>query len=100
MKSLTDPIRLSTSYLGFGMSFLVILKKCLIGMLIQSSTELSASTCQDPQDVHSLILEERQDPVIEGISRCGRDLGRIEPGNTNRGYKYPSLTVDISFPRL
>lgn len=98
VERLTDPIRLGTSCPGFGMFYLMILKKNLIGMFIRSSTELSSSISQDPQDVDSLIIEEGQNPVIQSVSGCDRDLGRVEFGKGNRGIgAHRCLLIDSSY---
>ena len=84
MKPLTDTVGLRMLRLGPGMSYLVEAQEQLIGMRVFASTELRSPICQHAQNFHTVLLEERQHPVIQRIGGGDRNLGVVDLGEGHR----------------
>ncbi len=75
MEALADAVGLGMLCLCLRMLDLVEAQEELIGMGVLTPTELRSPISQDSEHLHTLLLEERQSPVVEAVG-CLRLFSR------------------------
>lgn len=85
VEAFADAVGLRVTYLGPGVLNVIQGQIQLVVMRFRLAAILGTTIGQNADHAHTLLLKERQHPVVEQVSRCDWRLGGVELGSCPLG---------------